>query len=150
MNNKLKILILLIVFGLLGAVVGYKMYHKPHENIESKGADFTLTADELMQAFEANEEEALAKYKDQLIELSGTIEGVNEAGNRDVTVLFVNNGTSMGNVKAGLQAESAEQAKGLESGASIKVKGRLTGSNKLEEMGINILDIELSRSVIVE
>jgi hypothetical protein len=150
MNNKVKVLILLIVLGALGGVVGYKMYNKPHENIESKGADFSLTADELMQEFEANEQEALKKYKDQLIELSGTVEGTNKSENGGVTVLFVNNGTSMGNVKAGLQAESAEQAASLENGASIKVKGRLTGSNKLEEMGINILDIELSRCVIVE
>lgn len=149
MNKKVKILATLFALAFLGGVIAYTNYHKSHENIDGINAEFSLSAADLMEEFETDREAATEKYLNKLIEVSGTIESIIKAENGGHTVLFVNEGMGMGNVKAGLQGQT-EKLQNLEAGESIILKGRLTGTNILEEMGISILDIELSRSVLVE
>ncbi|MEX0811615.1 MAG: hypothetical protein WD048_05305 [Chitinophagales bacterium] len=150
MNNKIKILIVLIILGIGGGAIGYYMYNKPHENIENKKATYTLSTDDLMAEFETTEEEAKEKYKDKLLQVNGTVQGINKSDDGGITILFASSGTSMGNVKAGLQKESAGKAADLKSGDEVTIKGRLNGVNKMDEMGIEMIDIELSRCVVVE
>lgn len=150
MNNKLKILILLVILGIGGASIGYYMYNKPHENIANKKADFSLSADDLMSEFETDEAAAREKYNDKMLELSGNVESVNKSSDGSLTVLFTNSGMSMGNVKAGIQKEEAEKVSNIKSGDQLSLKGRLSGVNKMDEMGIDLIDIELSRCVVVE
>lgn len=85
---KKNILISGIIGILVGALVGYFMYNKPHRNIATEKTDFTVSANELFDAFDENEKEANAKYLDKVIEVSGVVIDVenNQEGNSVVTL----------------------------------------------------------------
>lgn len=150
MNNKMKIFVFFIILAIAGGGFAYYMYNKPHENIKNKKADIEITANELIADFEADEASAKEKYKDKLLQVSGAIEGINRSNDGGLTLLFLNEGASMGNVKAGIQSVSAEKAKNLKAGDEVTVKGRFTGSDKMDEMGISMIDIQLSRCIVIE
>jgi len=70
MRNALLIgLVALMGFGLLG----YLMYNKEHRNIAEEKADFSLSADELFAAYEADEKASNTKYLDKVISITGKV-----------------------------------------------------------------------------
>lgn len=148
MNNKVKILILFLVIAIIGAAVAFFMYNKPHESLSGKEAKYNLSPSKLISAFESDEKTAQKKYKDQLLKISGTVASISISEN-SASLVFANEG-GMNNVKAGIISESLKRAKELSKGDPVTVKGRLTGFSKFEEMGISMIDIEISRSIIVE
>ncbi|MFT4644466.1 MAG: hypothetical protein ACI8ZX_000869 [Planctomycetota bacterium] len=69
-----KKLIVLVALGILMALVfGYTQYNKPHRNIAEEKADFSISANELFDEFDADEKKANAKYLDKVIEVTGSI-----------------------------------------------------------------------------
>ena len=83
MKNWKKIILTIGILGILtaGSVVLY-VYFKPHRDVATeKGV--ALTAQQLFDAFKANETDANAKYLDKAIELSGEVADIttNQDGN---------------------------------------------------------------------
>jgi hypothetical protein len=83
MKNWKKIILTIGILGILtaGSVVLY-VYFKPHRDVATeKGV--ALTAQQLFDAFKANEADANAKYLDKAIELSGEVADIttNQDGN---------------------------------------------------------------------
>ena len=52
MKKALQIILALVV---VGGIVAYMMYNKPHENIESASADLSISAEALFADFESDE-----------------------------------------------------------------------------------------------
>lgn len=72
---------------IVGGTIAYRIYTKPHRDVSlEKG--LAITAQELMEAFVADETAANAKYLDKAIELSGEIAEItsNQEGNTVVNV----------------------------------------------------------------
>jgi UDP-N-acetylmuramyl pentapeptide synthase len=66
----------LVLFGIVALVIGlgvaYYLWNKPHRDIAAEDAAFALTADELFDAFEADETAANAKYLDKVVAVTGS------------------------------------------------------------------------------
>ncbi|MBK9254885.1 MAG: hypothetical protein IPM42_05305 [Saprospiraceae bacterium] len=130
-----------IIAGLLiiiiGSVVGYKLYNKPHKNIEKSSADFTLTPEELLAAYEMNEDEANLIYLDKVIQISGKVKEIMNTGQTSSLML------DTGNEMAGIICEFQDVASlsDINVGGEVTVKGICSGK---------LMDIVLVRSVLIK
>ena len=119
----------LIVFGLLGlivSIIGFKTYHKPHEDIRDAKADYVLTAAELFAAYEVNEEEANAMYLDKVVVVAGTVREINEEdGNTNV---MLESDDMMFGVSCQLDNLTKHKRKNFMAGEKVSLKGKCTGS----------------------
>ena len=77
-----KIITIGLLLAVVGAGVGFMIYNKPHQNMQSAKSDFKMTAAELFSDFETNENAANEKYLDKLIELNGTVQSISEEENK--------------------------------------------------------------------
>ena len=121
-GKKIVISVLVLVIAL--AVVGYKMYNKPHVNVASEKADITITANKLFANFSNDEEKANAKYLDKILEVKGVI---GKIAKEEKVIINLNTGDDFGSVLCHLSDSSTEKVKDIKEGESIKVKGICTG-----------------------
>jgi hypothetical protein len=113
----LSVLLIIITAGF----VGYKMYTKPHRNVEKVTA-VNISAVELAEAYESNEAEANAKYLDKVLEVKGEINEVskNQKGEPVITL----KGTDMSGLICTLEGAPASEIK---TNSSVTIKGICTG-----------------------
>lgn len=116
--------------------IGYGIYefNRTGKDTSKKAADFSLTAENLCAAFEADEMQANAQYLDKVIEVEGTL--MNQE-NGDHLILTLK-GTDLVNLRAELAVDQSPQ---LNSGDLVKLKGICTGS---------LLDVVLTECVIID
>lgn len=121
---KKLIPIIVLIAAIIGGGVVYFIYNKPHRDIASEEAAYTLTADELFDAFEADEQAANAKYLDKVVAVSGPLADVtaNGAGQSVLTITATN--AMLGGISATMQSK---EAPALTLGESVTVKCRCTG-----------------------
>ncbi len=72
-----NVLIILLVAAVIGGIIGYKQYNKPHRDLMSEKVSAQMTAQELFSAFDQDETTANEQYLDEMVEITGTIEKVN-------------------------------------------------------------------------
>lgn len=119
-----------IIFGILllfffGAIIGYKIYNKPHVNVAQEKAAISSTASVLLEAFSTDETAANLKYLGKIIQVKGVIskiEIVNKKGSisLETEALF-------GSVLCTLTPEESLSIKELKIGQEILLKGICTG-----------------------
>tara|TARA_B110000285_G_scaffold130873_1_gene147037 strand:+ start:217 stop:633 length:417 start_codon:yes stop_codon:yes gene_type:complete len=119
-----------IIFGILllfffGAIIGYKIYNKPHVNVAQEKAAISSTASVLLEAFSTDETAANLKYLGRIIQVKGVIskvEIVNKKGSitLETEALF-------GSVLCTLTPEESLSIKELKIGQEILLKGICTG-----------------------
>jgi tRNA_anti-like len=126
MTTKKKVAIKWILVTLLaiittGAVVGYKMYNKPHRSVEEAKA-ITVAAIQLATQYETNEPEANSDYLDKVLEVSGEINEItkNQKGEPVITL----KGTDMSGVTGTIENAKPDEIK---PGATVILKGICTG-----------------------
>src|SRR5687767_9552445 len=71
-----KVILPLVLLVLVAISVGYYMYNKPVESLNNKTADVTITADQLLAEYEANEKAANDKYLGKVVQVSGKVSDV--------------------------------------------------------------------------
>ena len=78
--KKWALIVLLVIS--IGGYIGYKMYNKPFDVMKDMKEDFSMTAEDLYNQFDANEEEANKKYLNKIILVSGKVQGtvLNDTG----------------------------------------------------------------------
>jgi tRNA_anti-like len=115
------VLLSIIVIGTTGGIVAYKMWNKPHRNVEEAKA-IKVTATQLAVAYESNEPEANSDYLDKVIEVTGEINEIskNQKGETVITL----KGTDMGGVICTLESAMPATTK---TGATVVVRGICTG-----------------------
>jgi hypothetical protein len=118
-----RIIIFLVTGLLLAGGIVYFVYNKPHRDVASEKAEYTLTADELFDEYEADEAAANSKFLDKTVQVSGTISeiGTNDAGQSFVILAAKN--AMIGGISATFQGEQAN----LEEGLKVSLKCRCTG-----------------------
>lgn len=136
MKRTLLVVLLLV---LIGAFVGYKMYNKPHENIENATADLKISAEQLFTEFETDENAANEKYLDKLVQVSGTVQSADTDEN-GITKVILDSGGMFG-VVCQLDELSEHKRKDFSEGEQVNFKGKCTGIN---------MDVLLVRCVEVE
>jgi len=132
-----KWLLILIPALVVAGIIGYRMYNQEHADTSRANADVALTPQELLAAYETEENEANAKYLDKLIEVEGTVSGINSPEKGSSLTL------DTGNPLAAIlcEFEDANATGGIKAGDKVKVKGYCTG--KLD-------DIVLARCAFIE
>ena len=111
--------------ALVFAVIGYKIYNKPHKDIEAASSDVLIEAKALFLAFEHDEQKANEKYLDKIIEVSGTVKEVQNEGD-DISVVLETEDMMFG-VICQLDQLSKHKRTKFEVGETIKLKGICTG-----------------------
>lgn len=130
--NFRKIALLVFALALVGGIIGYKMYTKPHKEVTDSKADFSLSSADLYRAYGENEREANTKYLNKILEVKGTISTINTV---DVGSSFVlDSGDPMGGITC--EFESSDATKDLAVGQTVSVKGFCTGK---------LIDVVLTR-----
>lgn len=109
---------------LIGALIGYQMYNKPHLDLANATADHRLSATELFADYEAGETEANAKYLDKVIRVEGEILNVTTDENGQIS-LTLDAGGIMGGVICQLDPELKETS--FSEGQSVALNGLCTG-----------------------
>lgn len=118
-----KIIIGILVLGIIGAFIAYKMYNKPHVNVEEASADISITADKILNDFSSDENLANLKYLDKIIEVKGVVSEINiEKG-----IITIETNDDFGSVICHLSEEASRKISGLQEGQIIVVKGICTG-----------------------
>ena len=134
---KKKIFITLGIAAIVGIGVGLYMYNKPLESMSGQKADISISAADLYQAFDADEQAANTAYLGKVIEVSGAIASIS-AGDDGSNNVLLNAGDVMGGVVCRLDASSTDI---FQEGQQVSLRGECTGK---------LLDVELARCVLVD
>lgn len=119
---KRTIFIVLILFILAGLGTGFYMFTKKVPGLEDIKADYTLTADEVFNSFDSNEDEASKKYIGKVIKVTGKVISKKEADNQYTITLEAENA-----IAGGINCSFRENPGIIEKETMITVKGRCQG-----------------------
>ena len=139
MNQKTKILLLIVLFGgLLGGSIGLYLWFKPVPGIESLDTEISIPANDLFLAYEANENTANDKYLNKVVEVTGLVREIktNEAG---FPVVVLETDDMMFGVICEFESKDP-LPRDVQAGALITIKGLCNGK---------LLDVVLNRSVFI-
>ncbi|WP_299672271.1 hypothetical protein [uncultured Polaribacter sp.] len=120
-----KIIIGILILGLLGVFVAYKMYHKPHVNVADESADITLTANTILEDFSSDETMANTKYLEKIIQVEGIVSEVKTANEKGIITLKTND--DFASVLCHLSTEATKKIHTVKVGQTLKLKGICTG-----------------------
>lgn len=134
---KKRIFIALGIAAFVGLGVGLYMYNKPLESMSGQKAEISISAADLYQAFDTDEQAANTAYLGKVIEVSGTVASIS-TGDDESTNILLNAGDVMGGVVCRMDATSTDV---FQEGQQVTLRGECTGK---------LLDVELARCVLVD
>lgn len=120
-----KIIVAIVILGIAGAFIAYKMYNKPHVNITETSSDITITANKILEDFSSDETTANLKYLEKIIEVEGIVSEVKIEKEKGIITLKTND--DFGSVICHLSDESTQKISSIAAGNSLKLKGICTG-----------------------
>lgn len=136
--NKRFILALILVLCGVGLYIGYYLYNKPMDKVEGLKSDFSISAKDLYNEFDANEDAATAKYLNKVIEVTGTIDTISKGETGNV-IISLNTDGGMGSVSCELDKGSNSDISKFQKGATTVVKGVCAGK---------LMDVVLNRCAV--
>jgi hypothetical protein len=101
--------------------VAYRMYTKPHRNVEQAKA-VTVSAVKLVSEYEANEPMANGQYLDKVLEVDGEITEISK--NQIGETVIALKGTDMGTVRCTVEGSAPAE---ITTGNKALLKGICTG-----------------------
>ena len=131
-----KFLIVTVILILCAGIFGYLQWNKPHEDIAAAKSDITISANELLTAFQTGEEAANAKYNDKVVEVTGAVREVTQT--EGVTIVRLDAGDSMDGVTCELDADVKHKRTDFKTGDPVTFKCTCSGMN---------MDVVLNRCV---
>ncbi len=121
-----KVLLILLVIAVGISCVVYYIWNKPHANVSDAKPVFAIASQDLIKAFETNEQEANAKFVGKLIEVSGKIGQIDKTEDGSVNILLESE-NPMSTVMCQLDAVEKTDQSGLAVGQSVSIKGLCSG-----------------------
>lgn len=134
MKIWVKIVLGLVIAGIIALLLVYKfVYNKQHPDYENVEATFTLTAQDLYQAYKTNKDAASTKYNGKMIALTGKLSKV-ETVDSLVTAVFVFNQGDFGDegIRCTMLRKFNDAAGKLQPDGDFMVKGYCTGYNETD------------------
>lgn len=131
-----KLVVPLLILAAIFIGIGFYMYNKPVESLDNKKPDVTVTADQLVADYEANEQAANDKYLGKVVQVSGKVAQVTSEDGKNKVVF------ETGNPISGVisELEDGNHAEGINAGEEATVKGMCSGY---------LSDVILVRSTVV-
>jgi len=132
-----KLLYFVLVIAVIGGVLAYMLYNKPHRDTAAAKSDFVMDAPALFKEYSEDEAKANEKYLDKVIKVKGIVKAVStdEQGN---TILTLNAADEMFGVICTIPKDAANPDM-PEVGEEVTVKGVCTGM---------LMDVVLIRCVL--
>lgn len=134
---KRKILLIILALGVIGAVIGHRLYNERTPTASEKAADMTVDAITLFKAYSTDEVAAGKSYNDKVLQVSGTVRSIDRPEKGPVNVML-ETGDPMGAVVCEFAPEGAPD---WQQGKPVTLKGICAGYN---------LDVLLQRCAAVE
>ncbi|MBE0641062.1 MAG: hypothetical protein IH599_03450 [Bacteroidales bacterium] len=136
-------IILLLIATLVGVVVAYFMYNKPHPDYTAMEPEHTLSALTIYQAFLDDPTGSNALYTGKVIQLNGTLTRVEPLDTTAILVFALEEGMfGEQGVRCTMHPDHLAPAEALKEGSEVNVKGYCTGFNDT--------DVILEKCVVVE
>jgi hypothetical protein len=129
-NNRIFILVCITFFFLAG--YGYYLFNKPIESLKSYQPDQILDANQFLSVFEEDESKANKLFLDKVIQVSGTIEKIENQS------IYIKTDNPMSSII--FEMESGQDISLLKSGDTTTIKGLCTGY---------LMDVVLIRSILL-
>ncbi|MCL6216790.1 OB-fold putative lipoprotein [Zunongwangia pacifica] len=120
-----SIAIALGILLLLAATISIWMFNKPHRNVILEKPSISISAQQLIDDFSTNEEQANKRYLDQLIAVEGILQKIDSSNG--VRVLSVGYPDASTSVTCNLNPSSNKASLQLKIGDKIQIKGICTG-----------------------
>lgn len=150
--KKRKVIRTIAIFGIAGLLVsggiGLYMFNKPHRDVQSAKADYTLTSVQIVTEYLTDHEAANLKYlaadgDSKILEISGEVNKISENYNGQKVVLL-KGGMDRAGVSATFTPETNDHLNGISIGQAITVKGVIRSGASYDE------DLEMYEHVILE
>lgn len=122
MKIKRIILTVIIVFTLGGMATGYYFYNKKVPTLHNVHADYELTANELYDAFDADENAAMSKYGDKVINVKGVVASMKTTDSTSNITIHADNA-----ILGGINCSFNTVLEEMKEGDSVSIKGRCQG-----------------------
>ncbi len=124
-NRIIRFAIALVVLGILIAIAVWRYTFRASEtSVSGKIADIEISASELLNKFENNEDSANIAFLDKIILVTGTVDNIKE-DSTGVSV-YLKNSESISGVMCSFDRTAINPAK-IKSGETLKIKGICTG-----------------------
>ena len=146
MSGRKKILLVILLVAVVGAIYIYNEYHRTNVNIASQRAAFTVQATKLLNDFAANDSAASSKYVGKVISITGPVKNMNQ-DERGYYTLDLGDTSSLSSVRCSIDSMYTDLVSAIKRGMTVKVKGNCTGYNEDELLG---LDVIVNRCIIEE
>jgi RecG-like helicase len=139
MKTYYKIVLAVVsVIAVAGVLFGLYMYNLKPRDLKKVKPDFILTAPDLFKAFESDENAATAKYVNNIVEVSGTIQSV-KPGEKNALTISLNSGNDISSVICTLQGNTEPNK--FTTGEQITIRGKCSGF---------LMDVLLNNCVVVQ
>lgn len=157
MSSTVKnILIAIVAVGIIGGGIGFYLFNKKVASTEEMSVNFTTKMEDLYGEFEKDEKAAFEKYKDKVIEVSGTVQSKSEADKEHVD-LTLGSEAMAGTVAVSLETSQIEKATSIKEGSKVVLRGICTGIQSAEKSADgeeSLLDdlgkeVQLKKGIIV-
>lgn len=89
MSKGLKIVVAILIIGIIGAGVVYKMLYTPVKTIESYKVDISIDEGAMVDEFTNDAQNAHEKYVERVIEVNGIVHKI-EKTDSSLTIIFDN------------------------------------------------------------
>ena len=138
------ILFLLVIIVLAGGWYGYKLYTGKVPSLTEVKADATVSATDLIAAFEKDSASANKQYLGKILEVSGNIKSVE----KESSTVVLGNTEGNSSVRCSLDSAFVKDIPSLNPGSKITIKGNCTGFMP-DETGLGLgSDVILNRCVL--
>ncbi|MBK7854207.1 MAG: hypothetical protein IPJ79_04265 [Bacteroidetes bacterium] len=104
-----KIILGVVVIIAMGIATGLYYYNKPVESLKNKTADIKVTSEKLFTDFSTNEENANTVYLNKIINVAGSVTGINKNNDGSVT-LQLQSGDAIGSVTCKMEVSETDKA----------------------------------------
>lgn len=141
---KRIILVLILIIILAGGWYAYRAYTGKVKSLSEVKTEVTITANELLAAFEKDSAAANKLYLGKVIEVTGNVKSV-EKEEGAATVSLGESG-AMSSVRCSMDTAFIQQAASMQEGSVITVKGACTGFISEELLGSDVI---LNRCIVV-
>ncbi len=145
----LKVIAILGVSGLLvGGGIGLYMFNKPHRDVQSADADYTLSTSEIVSEYLTDKDAANNKYlaadgDSKILEITGVVSKISEDFNGQKVVLLAGAEAKAG-VSATFTSETNSSLSNVQVDQTITIKGVIRSGASYDE------DLEMYEHVLIE
>jgi hypothetical protein len=121
---KRKILLVIVLLIVVAGIIGYRLYSKKVENYAEGEPDITVTAKELVTAFERDTASAVKQYLDKKVRVSGIVKSV------DASAVVLGEEGNPSDVVVGLDDRNLDGISLIKVGETAILQGKFSGYNQ--------------------